>query len=48
MVPLVGDRVQHRAMAELKMVEPTERDIVVIERVPASPKAGRAIVASAR
>jgi len=40
--------VEHRAVTELKMVEPTEKDIVVIERVPVSPKANRAIVASAR
>ena len=47
-VELRPDEVQHRAMSELKMVEPTERDIVVIERVPASPKATGAIVASVR
>jgi cell division protein FtsL len=40
--------VQERAMSELKMVEPTEKDIVVIERVPASAKPSSAIVASAR
>jgi predicted XRE-type DNA-binding protein len=39
---------QQRATTELKMVEPSEQNIVVIERVPASPKASRAIVASAR
>jgi hypothetical protein len=40
--------VQQRAMSELNMVEPTEKDIVVIERVPVSAKPSRAIVASAR
>jgi predicted XRE-type DNA-binding protein len=40
--------VQQRATTELKMVEPSEQNIVVIERVPASPKASRAIVASRR
>jgi hypothetical protein len=47
-VQLRPQEVQHRAVGELKMVEPTEHDIVVIERVPARPKANRAIVASAR
>jgi hypothetical protein len=40
--------VQERASRELRMVEPTERDIVVIERVPAGAPANRAIVASIR
>jgi hypothetical protein len=40
--------VQKRAIGELKMVEPTERDIVVIERVPAGAPANRAIVAAVR
>lgn len=40
--------VEQRAATELKMVEPTEKDIVVIERVPAGAKPSRAIVASAR
>jgi len=40
--------VQQRATRELQMVEPTERDIVVIERVPAGTPASRAIVASIR
>jgi hypothetical protein len=35
-------------MHELRMVEPTERDIVVIERVPPGTPANRAIVASIR
>jgi len=47
-VQLRPQEVQHRAMAELKMVEPTESDVVVIERVPASPKAAHAIVATVR
>jgi hypothetical protein len=40
--------VQKRAIGELKMVEPTERDLVVIERVPAGAPANRAIVAAVR
>ena len=47
-VQLRPQEVQHRAMVELKMVEPTESDVVVIERVPASPKATHAIVATVR
>jgi len=39
---------QQRATVELGMVEPTERDTLVIERVPASPPPSRAIVAAAR
>ena len=37
-----------RAMRELRMVEPTERTTVVIERVPAGAPADRAIVAAVR
>lgn len=37
-----------RASAELGLVEPTERDTLVIERVPPSPPPDRAIVAAAR
>ncbi|HEX5070574.1 MAG TPA: hypothetical protein VFV78_10215 [Vicinamibacterales bacterium] len=47
-VELRPQAVQQRAMHELRMVEPTEKDIVVIERVPAGAKPDRAIVASAR
>ena len=39
---------EERAMSELGLVEPTERDTLVIERVPASPPPSRAIVAAAR
>ena len=39
---------QQRATAELGLVEPTERDTLVIERVTASPPPSRAIVAAAR
>ena len=39
---------QKRATRELQMVEPTEHDIVVIERVPAGTPANRAIVAAVR
>ena len=39
---------QQRAMTELGLVEPTERDTLVIERVTASPPPSRAIVAAAR
>jgi hypothetical protein len=47
-VALRPQEVQQRATRELQMVEPTERDIVVIERVPAGTPASRAIVASIR
>ena len=47
-VSLRPQEVEQRAMHELRMVEPTERDIVVIERVPAGTPANRAIVASIR
>jgi len=47
-VALRPQEVQQRASHELQMVEPTERDIVVIERVPAGTPANRAIVASIR
>ena len=39
---------QQRATTELGLVEPTERDTLVIERVTASPPPSRAIVAAAR
>jgi hypothetical protein len=39
---------EQRATTELGLVEPTERDTLVIERVPASPPPSRAIVAAAR
>jgi len=39
---------EHRAKVELGMVDPTEKDTLVIERVPASPPASRAIVAANR
>lgn len=39
---------QQRAIVELGMLEPTERDTLVIERVPATPPPSRAIVAAAR
>lgn len=39
---------EERAKAELGLVEPTEKDTLVIERVPASPPADRAIVAANR
>jgi esterase/lipase superfamily enzyme len=39
---------EHRAKVELGLVEPTEKDTLVIERVPASPPASRAIVAANR
>ena len=37
-----------RALRELQMIEPGERDTIVLPRVPASPSASRAIVAAAR
>jgi hypothetical protein len=40
--------VQHRATHELHMVEPTERDTVVIGLAPAGTPADRAIVAAVR
>ena len=39
---------QKRAVRELRMVEPTERNTMVIERVPAGTPADRAIVAAVR
>ena len=39
---------EQRATAELGLVEPTESDTLVIERVPASPPPNRAIVAAVR
>ena len=39
---------EHRAKFELGLVEPTEKDTLVIERVPSSPPASRAIVAANR
>ncbi len=39
---------QERAHRELGLVEPTERDTLVIERVPSSPPPSRAIVAAVR
>ena len=39
---------EHRAKVELGLVEPTENDTLVIERVPPSPPANRAIVAANR
>ena len=39
---------QERAHNELGLIEPTERDTLVIERVPASPPPSRAIVAAVR
>jgi esterase/lipase superfamily enzyme len=39
---------EHRAKFELGLVEPTEKDTLVIERVPASSPASRAIVAANR
>lgn len=39
---------ERRARLELGLVEPSEKDTLVIERVPASPPAGRAIVAANR
>ena len=39
---------QRRAEAELGMVEPTERDTLIVERVPAAPPPNRAIVAAVR
>ena len=39
---------EHRAKVELGLVEPTEKDTLVIERVPASPPASRGIVAANR
>ena len=39
---------QERATRELGLVEPTERDTLVIERVPASSPPSRAIVAAVR
>lgn len=39
---------EHRAASELGLVAPTERDTLVIERVPASSPPNRAIVAAAR
>jgi hypothetical protein len=47
-VALAPREIQSRAERELRMVEPSERDVVVIEQVPASAPASRAIVASAR
>jgi hypothetical protein len=40
--------VRARAMRELHMVEPNERNTITIERQPESPAASRAIVAAAR
>ena len=39
---------EHRAKVELGLIEPTENDTLVIERVPPSPPANRAIVAANR
>ncbi len=39
---------EHRAKVELGLVEPTENDTLVIERVSPSPPANRAIVAANR
>jgi hypothetical protein len=39
---------EDRAKSELGLVAPTERDTLVIERVPASPPPNRAIVAAVR
>jgi len=39
---------EHRAKVELGLVEPTEKDTLVIERVPPSPPASRSIVAANR
>ena len=39
---------QQRAIVELGMREPSEKDTLVIERVPATPPPSRAIVAAAR
>lgn len=47
-VLLRPQELQRRATRELHMVEPTERDTVVLERVPASLPASRAIVAAVR
>lgn len=47
-VRLRPQEVERRAVRELNMVEPNERDTVVIERVPARIPGHRAIVASAR
>ena len=42
------EELQKRALRELRMVEPTERNTMVIERVPAGARADRAIVAAVR
>jgi hypothetical protein len=47
-VLLRPQELQRRAMRELRMIEPNEHDTVVLERVPASPPASRAIVAAVR
>jgi hypothetical protein len=39
---------EHRAKVELGLVEPTEKDTLVIERVSPSPPASRSIVAANR
>jgi hypothetical protein len=40
--------IQWRAASELGMVTPTEHDMLILERVPPTAPAGRAIVADAR
>ena len=47
-VLLRPQEVRARAMRELQMIEPGERDTIVLTRAPASPPASRAIVAAAR
>jgi hypothetical protein len=47
-VLLRPQELQRRAIRELRMIEPNEHDTVVLERVPASPPASRAIVAAVR
>jgi hypothetical protein len=39
---------QHRAEAELRMVEPTERDTIVLERIPQPTSDSRTILAANR
>jgi hypothetical protein len=47
-VALRPQELERRAVRDLQMVAPSERDTVVLELVPARPPASRAIVASAR
>ena len=47
-VLLRPQELQKRAVQDLRMVEPTERDTIVLDRIPASRPASRAIVAAVR